>query len=271
VVLLGLGFTTSRLAWRLLRNNSGARPPRILAAVRQPERFRLLEDAGVELRPIDPDGFPDGAVLVHTVPPVPQPDAGNLRRFMEAIRPVRLLYISSTGVYGAQREVDGSTQPAPSEEKGLRRADEEKWVACGPWSHLILRAAAIYGPGRGVHVRLLEGKLPRGAGSEVVSRIHADDLAALLEAGLYSGVQGAFPAADEHPCSSDEIVAWCSRHLGLGTPCGDRTFPVSGRRVDGRRIFELLGIRPSYPDYKKGIPASLAEEGWPGLNSVPTA
>ena len=259
MILLGLGFTTSRLAWRLLRKGGID----LYAAVRNPGRFADLEAAGVQLGGFDPTGYPEGSVLVHTVPPVPEPDASSLRGFMAGVRPGRLLYISSTGVYGDQREVSELTPVAPSEEKGFHRVDEEEWVAAGPWSHLILRAAAIYGPGRGVHVRLREGKLPRGGGSEVVSRIHADDLAALLEAGLFSDLQGAFPAADERPSSSAEIVDWCSHYMGLGIVPGEKTFPVSGRRVDARKVFELLGIAPVFATYQKGIPASLHEEGWP--------
>ncbi len=259
MILLGLGFTTSRLAWRLLQRGD----VEVYAAVRNPGRYADLEAAGVHLGGFDPAGYPENSVLVHTVPPVAEPDASILRAFMAGVRPRRLLYISSTGVYGGQREVSESTSVAPSEEKGFRRVDEEAWVAVGPWSHLILRAAAIYGPGRGVHVRLREGKLPRGGGSEVVSRIHADDLAALLEAALFSDLQGAFPAADERPSSSEEIVEWCSRYMGLAEiPC-EKTFPVSGRRVDARQVFALLGIAPKYPSYQTGIPASLREEGWP--------
>ncbi len=235
------------------------------AAVRNAGRFADLADAGANIREIDPSLFPAGSALVHTVPPVPEPDAGNLRRFIEAVQPRRVLYISSTGVYGEQKDIDCLTQVAPCEEKGYRRVDEEGWVASGPWSHLILRAAAIYGPGRGVHVRLREGKLPRGGGSEVVSRIHADDLAALLDAGLSSDVQAALPAADEYPCSSTEIVAWCSECMGLATVGGDKTFPVAGRRVDARQTFQLLGVTPVYPTFQTGIPASLVEEGWPDL------
>jgi hypothetical protein len=260
VILLGLGFTTSRLAWRLL----GDVPPRrIYAAVRNPSRFAALEEAGVRVQEIQPDRFPADAVLVNTVPPVPEPDASHLRDFILAVRPKRVLYISSTGVYGEQRLIDGQTPVAPADEKGLLRVDEEAWTTSGPWTSLILRAAAIYGPGRGVHVRLREGKLPRGTGAEVVSRIHVDDLVSLLQAGIPSSLEGAFPAADEYPCSSAEIVSWCRDLLGVGDLITDKTFPVSGRRVDARGTFEALGLQPKYPSFQKGIPASLDEEGWP--------
>ena len=49
-------------------------------------------------------------------------------------------------------------------------------------------------------------QMPRGAGSGIVSRIHVEDLAAIVEAGLFSDVQGAWPVADDVPCSSAEIA-----------------------------------------------------------------
>ena len=51
----------------------------------------------------------------------------------------------------------------------------EQAIAAGPWSTLILRPAAIYGPGRGVQVSLPLGEYHPG--ENFVSRIHADDLA----------------------------------------------------------------------------------------------
>ena len=125
---------------------------------------------------------------------------------------------------------------------------------------LIVRSAAIYGPGRGVHVRLREGKIPRGAGG-VVSRIHVDDLVSILEAGIDSELKGAWPVADEWPAPTEEVVAWCAKRMGIAFPHDtSQHFPASGRRVDGRKIRELLGVALEYPSYRTGIPASLQEE-----------
>jgi hypothetical protein len=94
----------------------------------------------------------------------------------------------------------------------------------------------------------------------VVSRIHADDLAAILEAGVDSKLEGAWPCADEHPCTSDEIMGWCSRLLKIAALPAKAGMPVAGRTVDGRKIRELLGIRLLYPDYMAGVLASMPEE-----------
>ncbi len=241
VVILGLGFTTQRLARRLR------------------ERGISVYDAKTagEIPP------PPEAILVHSVPPLAEPENSAIHALITAIQPRRILYISSTGVYGSQTEVDESTPPSPNDAKGRARLAEEEWLADPAFpgrSSLILRSAAIYGPGRGVHARLREGKLPRGAGG-IVSRIHVDDLVSILEAGIDSELEGAWPVADECPAASEEVAAWCANLMGIALPRGSpQHFPVSGRKVDGRKIRELLGVALAYPSYQTGIPASLLQE-----------
>jgi nucleoside-diphosphate-sugar epimerase len=240
VVILGLGFTTERLAQRLR-----ARGIAVYAVSRQQT----------------PQDIPPEATLVHSIPPLAEPDNSAIHALINAIQPSRILYISSTGVYGSQTEVDETTLPSPNDEKGHARMAEEEWITNpdANRSSLILRSAAIYGPGRGVHVRLRECKIPRGAGG-VVSRIHVDDLVSILEAGIASDLEGAWPVADECPAASEEVVAWCADYMGIALPAGSAPhYPVSGRKVDGRKIRELLGVPLLYPSYQTGIPASQTE------------
>jgi hypothetical protein len=45
--------------------------------------------------------------------------------------------------------------------------------------------------------------------------------------------------------------------MDLSQPEGD-TYPVAGRRVDGKMIRQLLRVELKYASYRTGIPASLA-------------
>ena len=88
----------------------------------------------------------------------------------------------------------------------------------------------------------------------MVSRIHVDDLATHVEAALLSDFTGAYPVADEEPCTPRELAAFCSRILGkLVDPRAAR----SNRRVDGSAIRRVLGVTLQYPSYRVGIPASV--------------
>jgi hypothetical protein len=257
VILLGLGYTTSRLARRLL-----IRGLPVFAAVRQIHRYADLAAVGLRIAglgmPESAVELPKSAVLVHSIPPLAEPDTAALRCVIRTLEPRRVVYISATTVYGGEANVTAETAAMPCGEKGRRRIEEENWIAAGPWSSLIVRPAAIYGPGRGVHVRVREGRLPRGSG--LVSRIHVDDLAAVLEAGVLSDLSGAWPLADDRPCTREEISSWCAALLLLPARTFPAASPVAGRKVDGRKIRELLGVQLGYPDYQAGILASLAAE-----------
>ncbi len=253
-VLLGLGFTTGRLARRLL-----ARGATVYAVARERHRFRALESVGLRVHAFGSDDLPKHAAVVHTIPPLAGEERQWLHSSFRKLEPRRVVYISATSVYGEQADVDETTRPQPFGDKSVARYEEEQWLEQGDWPSLIVRPAAIYGPGRGVHEKIREGTLPRGAGSGVVSRIHVDDLAAILEAGLLSDLRGAWPLADDHPCSSEEIAGFCARLLRLNLASAPLTaFPIAGRRVDGRKIRELLGVELLYPTYESGILASLA-------------
>jgi nucleoside-diphosphate-sugar epimerase len=258
VIILGLGFTGTRLAGRLLR-----RGVEVSAAVRGRERFRELADSGLQLSELaEAVPLPGNAILAHLIPPLPEPENSALRETILKVAPKRVVYVSSTGVYGGQTDVDWDTPAEPTDERGRLRLEEERWIASGPWTSLILRSAAIYGPGRGVHAAIREGKMPRGAGSGIVSRIHVEDLAALVEAGLFADVQGAWPAADDAPCSGAEIARWCVQFLQLEAvnEFENTGRPIAGRNVNGRKIREILKLELRFPSWKTGIPASLAEE-----------
>lgn len=256
IIVLGLGFTGQRLAWRLLRRGLS-----VCAPVRGIERFRKLRDAGLVLSEFGAaSGLPKDSVLVDLIPPLQEAENAALRQYMQDLEPSRVIYVSSTGVYGDQTEVNEKTPAMPSDERGRRRLAEERWISSGPWSSLILRAAAIYGPGRGVHTAIRQGRAPRGTGSGVVSRIHVEDLAALIEAGISSDLERAWPVADNEPCSTAEIAEWLEKIQEIKRVDSFSTVTTHGRRVDGRKIRELLGVELTHQSWRTGIPASIEEE-----------
>lgn len=266
VVLFGLGFTATRLARLLLATG---RP--VFAATRNPERFSTLATEGLVISDFNPAAFPAGAVLSHTIPPVEEPGHSALHDFLMAIAPRRIVYVSATSVYGDLAVVDADSPVVPAGEPSVRRFEEEQWIAGGPWESLILRAAAIYGPGRGAHRRLASRKAPplnqRRGPSGLVSRIHVDDLALLVARGLDSELCGAFPVADQEPCSTEAILRWCVEYLELDPATVDISGTIStGRRVDGTRIINSLGVDLTYPDYRSGIAQCIREERWPARN-----
>jgi nucleoside-diphosphate-sugar epimerase len=265
VLILGCGYTGRRVAVRL-----AAAGYRVIATTRS----GMPVAAGVDTRALELPGarqlagIPDGVIVLHSIPVIetasgPSDPTPELLRLL-GHKPSRVLYLSTTGVYGKQREVDETTAVAPDTEQARLRVAAEQAVVAGPWTSCILRPAAIYGPGRGVHVKLARGEWRlAGDGSNYVSRIHVDDLAVLTQAALLRpDLTGAFPAADEEPCTAFEITRFCAELLRVPEPPRLAAAALhrtrrSDRRVDGRAVCRLLGVRLQYPSYRVGIPASL--------------
>lgn len=245
VLILGCGFTGEQVARRML-----ARGARVIGTSREPSRLRGI--TGILLEDV-PGVIERGCAVLHSIPPEGSPDVLPLLRDA----PSRVVYLSTTGVYGSAREVNEMTAVDWSSDRARVRLEAEAAVAAGPWSTLVLRPAAIYGPGRGVHESVRRGTYPPG--ENFISRIHVDDLAAHCEAALLSDVTGAYPVADEEPCTSREIAEFCSRLLGVALPDGPVAAPriFGDRKVDGSAIRRLLGVKLRYPSYRSGIPASL--------------
>jgi len=272
VVILGCGYTGRRVACRLLR-----RGVPVLATTRNPQK--LVEVAALGGRILRLEVFeeetlrrlgeaaPGEVRVLHSIPVVEGSDGpfDPTPRLLEALaeRIRRLVYLSTTGVYGSAAHVDETTPAAPLRERERLRVAAEQAVLGGEWSALVLRPAAIYGPGRGVHESIRSGRYRlAGDGANVVSRIHVEDLAAIAEAALDSELTGAYPVADEEPCTARRMAEFCAGLLGLPLPEAaepadlHRTRRVD-RRVDGSAIRRLLGVSLRYPSYREGVPASL--------------
>lgn len=261
LVLLGSGYTLTRLA--LVEARAGRE---VWAATRDSERRAELARAGVRVGLLDDVLLQtEGAHVVLSVPP----DAGLDARLEEALKqrpPSRLVYLSSTGVYGVARgEVDEDTPVDPSTPSARGRLDAE--ARFRPLGATVLRIAGIYGPGRGVHSRLLAGtwRLPEGGGGRI-SRVHVDDLVEALRVALERGEPGAvYCVADERPATQRETATWLCQRLGLPLP---PTVPLASlheslrgdRSVRNARL-KHLGWRLKYPDFESGFAAVLAAEG----------
>lgn len=255
VVILGCGYTGRRVAALL-----AAKSVPVIATTRRPSALRI---AGVRTAEFDASFdrdlsfIPEGALILYSIPTV---DPAVIRTL--AARPARVVYLSTTGVYGNTTDVDHTTLPAPALPQQIERMDAEKAIAEGPWSTMVLRPAAIYGPGRGVCVSMKEGRYRlAGDGSNYVSRIHVDDLALHCEAALFSEMEGAWPVADEHPTTSREIAEYCSKLLGIPMPATAEPQDLhhtrqANRRVNGSEVRKLLGISLRYPGYVEGVRAS---------------
>jgi nucleoside-diphosphate-sugar epimerase len=188
-------------------------------------------------------------------------------------------YLSTTGVYGDRggARVDESSDLRPSGERQRRRVAAEAawlelWRRRGVPVH-VFRLAGIYGPGRSALDAVRQGRAHRiDRPGLVFSRIHVDDIAAVLRASMARPNPGAvYNVCDDDPAAPADVVAFACELLGVEPPplvpleaAGlspmARSFHADNRRVDNARIKRELGVELTYPSFRDGLRAILAAE-----------
>ncbi|MEO5951863.1 MAG: NAD-dependent epimerase/dehydratase family protein, partial [Chloroflexia bacterium] len=138
VLILGAGYTGSRVA--AILNQAGHN----VTSIRRSQMDFTRHESIDELRRI---ASPDALVL-HSIPSLECNADVALLQGLEG-KAARIVYFSTTGVYGDAEHVDETTPIAPRNPREQARAATEAAVQRGLWQTLILRPAAIYGPDRG--------------------------------------------------------------------------------------------------------------------------
>lgn len=217
----------------------------------------------------------------HVVSTIAPTEAGDpvLASYHEALTAssVRWLgYLSTTGVYGdaSGAWVDEDTPPNPGLERTRRRVVvEREWAGMGK-PLAIFRLAGIYGPGRSMldDLRAGQGRHILKPG-HLFGRIHRDDIARCVLAGMRQNATGIFNGVDDEPAAPADVVREAARLLNLPAPPPvafaeavqtmspmARGFWAENRRVCAQKTKARLGISWRYPTYREGLAAILAEE-----------
>lgn len=286
MTVVGCGYTGRRLL-EICRSSGRD----FLGLVRSEDSLAGVRAAGAAAAILDLDApggqlpreWTLGRAVVYMAPP---PDSGELdtrmRSFLDrtAAPPAVLVYLSTTAVYGdtGGAPVDERSPPAPQADRGRRRLDAERavlaWGECHGVPVRVLRVPGIYGPGRLPLERIRQGApVVRAEDAGPGNRIHVDDLAAVcLAAADYRGPERIFNVGDGSHASMNEYFRAVARAAGLPAPPelplaeilqrvtpAMRGYLSEQRRVDTRRMRQVLAFRPRYDDLEAGVAASLAE------------
>lgn len=225
--------------------------------------------------------------VLYLVPPADGDDDPRLTRFLTLLpkRPERFVLASTSGVYGdcGGELVDEERPPAPGTGRARRRVAAEttlgRWADEQGVSRAILRIAGIYGPGR-LPLEAIRAGQPviREADASPGNRIHVDDLARVCLAALDPAAPGGiYNVADGSGESSGAFYRRVAAAAGLPEPPAISreearrrmsptrySFLAESRRLDTRRLREVLGVELAYDDPEVGVRASLEEEAAAG-------
>lgn len=269
-LIAGCGDVGSRVAKRLL-----AAGDEVHALRRSPVPH---DDSGITWWRADLAGpglaaLPAVDRLVFAASPDARDDAAYRRVFIDGLRnllavldPARLrrvVFVSSTAVYGEQGggPVDESTPPAPPGFNGRVLIEAEALLAGHAFDGTAIRLAGLYGPGRLQLAERIRAGMATVARSEahVANRIHVDDAASAIvhilglarPAPVYIGV-------DNHPLPLHELYDAIAAAIGVPPPAdGPAPAGVGSKRL-ANGLLRSTGWAPKWPDARQGYAALLA-------------
>ena len=271
LLIVGCGDVGMRLI-PLLRSRF-----RVFALTSQPERLSELRSAGVIpiLGNLDNPqslyrlkGLAD--IVVHLAPPPMQGSLDQRTRNLVAILPRhgRLVYVSTTGVYGDCKGAffDETRPVAPVNARAERRVDAERvlrrWARHHEGKLSILRVPGIYAADRLPLERLRQGTPALLDADDVyTNHIHADDLAQIIALALFRAQPlRVYHTVDDSALKMgdyfDQVAAAFKLPLPPRVPRAELSKQVSpmllsfmseSRRLSNERMKTELGVRLRWP------------------------
>lgn len=246
IILLGCGWLGSALALAL--KEQGYAP---LALVRSPESLKQLQGQGIETLLWDISQAPPkaleaerGQLVFLSIPPSGLADyALRAQEALDFLAPEKLLYTSSTGVYGSaagpwteQSETlpqRGSAQAVLALEKSLQQS---------AFPSLVLRLAGLIGPGR-MPGRFFAAKQNLPGQHWPVNLIRRDDIVELVLRFLGTEETGIWNiCSDKHPPRA-EYYSSAAQALGLELPSFDTS--DTGQRP----VVDVTKLLKRFPDF----------------------
>lgn len=231
IAILGCGYVGTELGQQL-----SAAGHDVVGVVRSAESVERVESAGFDVVQADLtdsgslSSIPDADALVFAASagraPVETARELYLDGLGDVIRefsdrsntPERLLFTSTTGVYGDHGGdwVDESTPVSPASPKAEVIAEAEELVRSSPFDWTVTRFAGLYGPGRYRLERYLTGPVTSGFRNST----HRDDAAGALAYVLTEDVarDETVLVVDDEPIEKWAFADWLAEECDEGVP-----------------------------------------------------
>lgn len=181
-------------------------------------------------------------------------------------RPRRLLFVSSSSVYGQQAGewVDETSPTEPQGYSGRLMLEAEQLALDSGLPATVVRLTGLYGPGRQwLLSQVRQGYRVTETPPLYGNRIHVEDAAGLLDFLLQADLQGVplqtlYLGVDDAPAPLAEVVGWLRQQLGVTAWSDQERVRRTGSKRCSNARARALGWVPVYPSYQEGYGALLA-------------
>ena len=259
-----LGLLLSRVGWTVygLRREAARLPVPILPV------------AGDLLASQCPRTWPNGELgyLVYAASASQHDEPGYRQAYVDGLRnvlgwlqqrgqqPKRLVFLSSTGVYGQNQGewVDERSATEPSGFTGQVMLEAERLALDSGLPTSVVRMAGLYDPARPwLQNQIRAGLRVEREPPQYSNRIHRDDAAGLLAVLLQADLRGAaleacYLGVDDDPAPLHEVVDWLRERLGVTHWAEQSMTRRAGSKRCSNARARALGWVPRYPSYRDG-------------------
>ena len=183
-----------------------------------------------------------------------------------ALSPTRLVFLSSTGVYGQDDGswVDEESAVQPPAVRPRLLVDGEQLVLAAAREQavpgVVLRLGGLYGPDRSpvdwCRATEWRERLARGSAQAFMNWVHADDAAQAVVLASEGGRAGEiYVVVDNEPIRREEFYGFACERSGA-PPLELFSDPEQlGKRCSNKKAREQLGFEPRFPSYREGLAA----------------
>ncbi|WP_043239349.1 NAD-dependent epimerase/dehydratase family protein [Stutzerimonas azotifigens] len=221
-----------------------------------------------------PARWPDGPLdyLVYAASASRHDEAGYRRAYVEGLanllgwlrargqRPRRLLFVSSTGVYGqhAGEWVDEDSPTEPSGYTGRVMLEAERLALDSGLPATVVRLAGLYHPERPWLLNQVRAGLRvERDPPQYANRLHRDDAAGLLAWLLAADARGeplqdCYLGVDDDPAPLAEVADWLRERLGISHWADETMSRRAGSKRCSNARARALGWAPAHPSYRQG-------------------
>ncbi|MHB0806701.1 NAD-dependent epimerase/dehydratase family protein [Stutzerimonas nitrititolerans] len=175
-------------------------------------------------------------------------------------RPKRLLFLSSTGVYG-QNQGEWIDETSPTEPNGFTgqvMLEAERLALNSGLPATLVRMGGLYDPARPwLQNQIRAGLRVDREPPQYSNRIHRDDAAGLLAFLLQADLRGValddcYLGVDNDPAPLHEVVDWLRERLDVTHWAEQSMTRRAGSKRCSNARARALGWTPKYPSYRDG-------------------
>ena len=278
LLIVGCGYVGSEVVQQVTQSYET-----IFALTRSSERARELLEIGAQ--PLigdwlDPESLKSLPAIEHVLVSVPHRADDNLqadthvvglRNLLAQLKTwSRLIYLSTTGVYGqVTGRVDETTPLSPTRIGPEIATVAEAWLKqeFTPERCTVLRLAGIYGPGRiPLAQKLKDGESLKVPHQGHLNLVHVSDIAAMI-LQLFSRLdlpRMDYIFSDGHPVLRMEFYTHLAELCGVANPKFEessandsRTRRATDKQICPDALLHATGFKFRFPNYKAGLANSL--------------